>query len=347
MPRAESAATPSPARSPLRLPLRTWPATLRRTVQQFFEDHLLQWAAALAFYSVLSLFPGMLAVASVLGLLGTSAIGPLIEHVGSIAPSAGRDIALEALRAIKDNERSGATFLLGLAIAVWSASAYVGAFIPAANLVWEVDEARPLPQKIALRVALTLVLMLLVAVIALGVVLTGPIVAQVGSALGVGDEALQTWAIAKWPVLALCLMALLSVLYWAAPNVRHPGWRWVLPGSVCAVALWGVSSAGFTVYVSRVASFNALYGAIGGLLVFLLWLWLTNIAILLGAELIAELERTRATQAGAPDDARPFLPLPGGPTGEAAAGCISGRVAKPEAFLTTIGTRLAIRSRQE
>ena len=296
MPRPLSAAVPSPARSPLRLPLRTWPATLRRTVQQFFEDHLLQWAAALAFYSVLSLFPGMLAVASVLGLLGTSAIGPLIEHVGSIAPSAGRDIALDALRAIKDNERSGATFLLGLAIAVWSSSAYVGAFIPAANLVWEVDEARPLPRKIALRVALTLVLMLLITVIALGVVLTGPIVAQVGSALGVGDAALQTWAIAKWPVLALCLMALLSVLYWAAPNVRHPGWRWVLPGSVCAVALWGVSSAGFTFYVSRVASFNALYGAIGGLLVFLLWLWLTNIAILLGAELIAELERTRAME---------------------------------------------------
>jgi membrane protein len=290
---------------------------LRRTIQQFLEDHLLQWAAALTFYSVLSLFPGMLAVASVLGLLGTSAIGPLIEHVGSIAPSAGRDITLDALRAIKDNERSGATFLVGLGIALWSSSAYVGAFIPAANIVWDVDEARPLPKKIALRIALTLVLMLLITVIALGVVLTGPIVAQVGNALGVGDAALRTWGLAKWPVLALSLMALLALLYWAAPNVRHAGWRWVLPGSVSAVALWALSSAGFTVYVSHIASFNALYGAIGGVLVFLLWLWLTNIAILLGAVLTAELERTRALEPDPRDHARPFLPLPDGPTSAA------------------------------
>lgn len=263
---------------------------------------------------MLSLFPALLALVSVLGLLGSSAIEPLIENVSRLAPGAGRDIALGALRSIEDSsDAAGATFVASLAAALWTASAYVGAFIPAANVVWDVDEARPMWKKLAVRLGLTLVLLILIALTALTIVLTGPIAREVGAVVGLGDTAVAVWQLAKWPFLALVLVLLLALLYWASPNVRHPGWRWVTPGSVLAVALWIAASLGFTLYVSVFGSFSAVYGSIGGVLVFLLWLWLSNIAILLGAELDAELERARAIDAGMrPVDRTPYLPLPNG-----------------------------------
>lgn len=299
------------AKSPLRLPLRSWPRTLKRTGEQFLDDHLLQWAAALAFFSVISLFPALLALVSVLGLVGAPAVGPLIDNVTELAPGTARDITLEALRSIEANRDSaGLALLFSLGAALWSASAYVGAFIPASNVIWEVDEGRVIWRKLLLRVTLTIVLLLLIAVTALSVVLTGPIAREVGGVIGVGDEAVAAWQLAKWPFLALVVTFLLAILYWASPNVQHPGWRWVTPGSVVAVLLWIVASLGFTFYVANFASLNATYGSIGGVLVFLLWLWLTNIAILLGAEFNAEIERTRAIDGGMrPVDKSPFLPL--------------------------------------
>ena len=261
------------------------------------EDRLLHTAAALAFFSALSLFPALLALVALLGLLGASAVEPLIENVAAVAPGTARDIALDALRSIRSGDAAGPAFFLGLGVALWSSSAYVGALIPAANVVWEVEEERPLIRKLLLRVALTVVLLLLIAAVALIVVLTGPIAEQVGSVVGLGDAALATWRVAKWPFLAIVLMLLLSLLYWASPNVRHPGWRWLIPGSVLAVVLWVAASLGFSFYVSNFGTYDAVYGSIGGVLVFLLWLWLSNIAVLLGAELSAELERTRAIEA--------------------------------------------------
>ena len=297
------------ARSPTDLPRRSWPGTLKRTGQQFLEDNLLQWAAALTFFAVISLFPALLAMVSLLGVLGTSAIEPLVTNVSSLAPGAARDIALDALQSIEDSAGgSGLAFVLALLTALWTASAYVGAFIPAANVVWEVDEARPIWKKLVVRLALTVVLLLLIVATALSVVLTGPIARQLGEVVGLGAEAVDLWSVAKWPLLALVMMLLLAILYWASPNVRHPGWRWVTPGSILAVALWIAASLMFTVYVSNFSSYNAMYGAIGGVIVFLLWLWLTNIAILLGAELNAEIERTRAIEGGMrPEDKTPFL----------------------------------------
>ena len=295
---------------PWHLDAGTWPATLRRTGQQFLEDHLLQWAAALTFFAVLSLFPALLALVSVLGLIGAPAVEPLIENVSSLAPGNARDITLDALRNIEETDRAGVSFLVALAVALWSSSAYVGAFIPAANIVWEADEARPVWKKLIVRVGLTLLLLLLIALIALSVVLTGPIAEEVGAIVGLGPAAVATWQVAKWPFLALMLMLLVAVLYWASPNVVHPGWRWVTPGSVLAVTLWVLASLVFTWYVSAFGSFGATYGSIGGVLVFLIWLWLTNIAILLGAQLNAELARTRAIERGMrPPDKTPFLPL--------------------------------------
>ena len=272
---------------------------------------MLQWAAALTFFAMLSLFPAMLAIVSLLGLLGAAVLEPLIENVSALAPGTARDITLDALRTIETNRGdAGPAFALGLAAALWSASAYVGAFIAAANVMSEVDEGRPVLKKLLVRVVLTVVLLALIALVALGVVLTGPIARELGEIAGLGHAAVELWSYLKWPFLAAAVMALLAVLYWASPNVRHPGWRWVTPGSLVAVALWIGVSLGFTAYVNNFASFNVAYGSIGGVLAFLVWLWLTNIAILVGAELNSEIERTRAIEAGLrPPDATPFLPL--------------------------------------
>lgn len=300
-----------------KLPLRSWPDTLKRTVLRFFDDHMVQWAAALTFFAVLSLFPALLALAAFVGVLGAPVVQPLIDNVSEVAPGPARDLTLAALRSIEGGGAgSGGAFGVAVLVALWSASAYVGAFIPASNVVWGVDEARPIWRKLIVRVLLTLVLLALVVVTALGVVLTGPIARQVGNVVGLGDAAVDLWGVAKWPFLALAMMGLLTVLYWTSPNVRHPGVRWVTPGSVVAVTLWILGSLAFTMYVANFGSYNATYGAIGGVLVFLLWLWISNIAILLGAELNAEIERTRAIEGGMrPVDRTPFLPLRDGPAG--------------------------------
>jgi membrane protein len=262
------------AEGPLRLKLRSWPGTLKRIGS------------------------------------GSSALQPLIENVSALAPGTAREIALDALTNIeRSSDHAGPAFAVGLGAALFSASAYVGAFIPASNVVWDVDEARPFLNQLVVRLALTVVLLLLITVMALTVVLTGPIAEEVGGVVGLGEEAVRAWSYLKWPFLAVAVMFLLSILYWAAPNVRHPGWRWLTPGSVLAVVLWIAASLGFTVYVNNFGTFNATYGSIGGVLVFLIWLWLTNIAVLLGAELNAEIERTRAIEAGLrPPDKTPFLP---------------------------------------
>jgi membrane protein len=295
---------------PWHLPADAWPATLRRTGRQFMEDNLIQWAGSLAFFMALSLFPSLLALVSVLGLIGAPAIEPLIQNLGELAPSTARDIALDGLRAVQDNGGgAGLALVIGLLVALWSASAYVGAFIPAANVVWEMRDERPLWSKLRVRVGLTLLLLFLIALIGLTVVLTGPIAREIGGIVGLGDEAVDVWDIAKWPFLGCAVMVLIGTLYWVAPNVRHPGWRWITPGSVLALLVWIIASLGFTFYVSNFGSYNETYGGIGGVLVFLLWLWLTNIAILLGAELNAEIARTRAIEAGMrPEDKTPFLP---------------------------------------
>lgn len=298
--------TPATVTHPGRLPARAWWSTLRRTAREFLDDKLLQWAAALAFFAALSLFPALLALVALLGVIGAPALEPLIDNVSAVAPGTARDIALDALRSIRSGDAANRTLVLALAVALWSSSAYVGALIPAANIVWEVEEERPLWKKLLLRMTLTVVLLLLIAAVALAVVLTGPIAQRAGSVVGAGDEALRIWSIAKWPFLAVTLMLVVSVLYWAAPNVDHPGWRWLLPGSVLAVVLWIAASLGFSFYVSNFGTYQAVYGSVGGVLVFLIWLWLSNIAVLLGAELSAELERTRAL-----DESEVVAPTPG------------------------------------
>jgi membrane protein len=204
---------------------------------------------------------------------------------------------------------SAFAFVLGLVLAIWSASGYIGAFMDAANAVWDAPEGRPIWKRIPLRFGVTVVLLLLLAASAMAVVLTGPLARNVGNIVGLGSTFVTVWDIAKWPVLVIVVSFMISLLYWAGPNVKQPGFPWISPGGLLAVVLWIVASALFAFYVANFASYNKTYGSLGGIIVFLVWLWITNIIILLGAEFNAEMERTRQIAAGHPADKEPYLPL--------------------------------------
>jgi membrane protein len=296
---------------PTDIPKQSWFAILKRTGKQFGEDKLTTWAAALTYYAILSIFPALLALVSILGLLGQSAIQPLIDNLGAVAPGPAKDILESSLQGLqKTSGAAGLTFVIGLATAIWSASGYIGAFMDAANNVWDVPEGRPFWKKIPLRIALTIVMLILLAASAMMVVFTGPVAEQAGNLLGLGDTFVTVWGIVKWPVLVLLVSFMISLLYFLAPNVKQPGFPWVTPGGLLAVLLWIVASVLFGIYVSQFGSYNKTYGSLGGLIVFLIWLWITNIVILLGAEFNSEMERARQIHGGMrPADKEPYLPM--------------------------------------
>jgi membrane protein len=294
---------------PSGLPRRAWGGVLKRTVAEFSEDNLTDWAAALTYYGILSVFPALIALVSVLGLVGGSATNPLLTNLGSFAPGPAHKILENALHGLTASRGgAGILFIVGLAGAVWSASAYIGAFIRASNSIWDVEEGRPIWKTIPLRLAITIVMLILLTATAVAVAVTGPLADKVGKLLGVGGAAVTAWDVAKWPVLILVVSLMFSILYYAAPNVRQPGFRWLTPGGILAVIVWIVVSALFGLYVANFGSYNKTYGSLGAVVIFLVWLWLTNIAILLGAELNAEAERGRQIEAGQPPDREPFLP---------------------------------------
>jgi membrane protein len=294
---------------PTKLPRRSWWNVLKRTAKEFREDNLTDWAAALTYYGVLSLFPALLVLVSILGLVGQAATEPLVENVGEFAPGAAKEIVTSAIEDLQKSQgAAGVLFIVGLAAALWSASGYIGAFIRAANVIWDVEEGRPVWKTIPLRLAITLVMLVLLAITAVAVVLTGPLAERVGDLVGVGTTAVTIWDIGKWPVLFLIVSIMFAFLYYAAPNVRQPGFRWLSPGGILAVLLWIVASAAFAVYVATFASYNKTYGSIGAVIIFLVWLWISNIAVLLGAEFNAEIERGRQIEAGEPAEKEPFLP---------------------------------------
>jgi membrane protein len=267
---------------------------LRSTVTEFRDDNLTDWAAALTYYSVLGIFPALLILVSILGLVGESATQPLIDNVQTVAPGPAQEIFTSALENIQDTRKTaGMLFVAALATALWAASGYVGAFMRASNSIYEMEEGRPLYKTLPVRFGLTLVLVVLLAATVIGVTITGGLAQQIGDLVGVGSTAVEVWQIAKWPVLLLIVSLMVALLYWAAPNVKQPGFRWISPGSLLAVFGWVVGSAAFTFYVSNFGAYNKTYGALGGVIVFLIWLWLSNLMVLLGAELNAVLERGR------------------------------------------------------
>jgi len=283
-------------------------STLKRTVKEFSDDNLAHWAAALTYYAVLSIFPALLAVVSILGLIGSSAIQPLIDNLATVAPGAAKDILTGALKGVQQSGGAGVLFIVALAGAIWSASGYISAFMDASNAIYDIEEGRPIWKKLPMRIAITVVMLVLLTVSALAIVLTGPVAEQVGKLFGAGASVLTIWDIAKWPVLVLIVSFMFAVLYYSAPNVKQPGLGSVMPGGILAVILWIIASAAFAFYVANFGSYNRTYGSLGGVIVFLVWLWLTNLATLLGAEFNAERARTRHIQAGHAADQEPYLP---------------------------------------
>jgi membrane protein len=283
---------------------------LRRTVAEFREDNLTDWAAALTYYGVLSIFPALLVLLAMLGLFGDSATDPLLENAEDLAPGAATDILREAVENLQNSQSgAGVVLLVALGGALWSASAYIAAFMRAANVIWDVPEGRPVWKRLPLRVGVTLLVLILLAVSALAVVATGPVADRAGELVGLGGTAVTIWDIGKWPVLVVIVSLIFGLLYYAAPNVRQPNFRWLSPGALLAVVLWIVASAAFALYVANLGSYNKTYGAVAGVIIFLIWLWISNVALLLGGELNAEIERGRRIEAGHPEDAEPFAPL--------------------------------------
>ena len=288
--------------SPTDIGGRRWWTVLKRTVSEFRDDNLADWAAALTYYGVLAMFPALIALVSILGLIGDSATQPLIDNLTALTPSTAGDIIESSIENITASEgAAGLALVIGLAIALWSASGYVGAFSRASNVIYEVDEGRPFWKLKPLQIALTAGMILLLGVCAIAVMVTGPLAEAVGDLVGLEGTVLTIWDIAKWPVIALVVVTMFAVLYWAAPNVKQPGFQWITPGGVLAVAVWIVASGLFAFYVANFSSYNATYGTLAGVVIFLVWLWVTNVAILLGAELNAELERQREIESGVPE----------------------------------------------
>jgi membrane protein len=299
--------SPAPE-GPTDLEKRSWLDVLKRTVFEFRDDNLTDWAAALTYYGILSIFPMLIALVSILGLVGDSATQPLIDNINAVAPGPAKEIFTSAIENLqKSSGQAGLFFIVGLALALWSASGYVAAFMRASNAIYDVEEGRPIWKTLPVRVGTTVVLVVLLAITGVGVTLTGGLAEEVGKLIGLGDTAVTVWNIAKWPVLLLIVSFMFAFLYWAAPNVKQPGFRWISPGGVLAVIVWVIASAAFAFYVANFSSYNKTYGALGGVITFLVWLWISNIAVLLGAEMNAELERGRQIEAGHPADEEPFL----------------------------------------
>jgi len=283
---------------------------MKRTVEEFDEDNAWDWAAALTYYGVLSIFPGLLVLVSLVGLFGRHSIRPLLDSVSAVAPGPVRALLFDSVEGLEAHaDKAGLVAIIGVVIGVWSASGYIGAFMRAANAMYDVPEGRPIWKTIPIRLAVTVVVGVLLMVSALIVVLSGDLARAVGRGLGLESTTVTLWSVAKWPVLVVLVSVMFGLLYRSAPNARQGGLHWVTPGGLFAVLLWMVASVLFGVYAANFASYDDTYGTLGGVVVFLVWLWLTNLALLLGAELDAELERQRAIAAALPPRAEPYLRL--------------------------------------
>jgi membrane protein len=278
-------------------------ATLKRTATEFSEDNLTDWAAALTYYGLLALFPALIAMVSLIGLVGDpqSTTSTLTEIITSIGPQSAAETFSGPIESITSNQSAaGFAFVAGLAVALWSASGYVGAFMRASNIIYETPEGRPFWKLRPLQLAVTLVMIVLMAILALALVLTGPLVDAVAGPIGLGDTAVSVWNIAKWPAMVGIFLLMVAVLYYASPNVKLRGFKWVTPGSLVAIVVWAIASAAFAFYVANFGSYDKTYGTLGGLIALLVWFWISNLAILFGHQLNAERERSLELEEGRP-----------------------------------------------
>jgi membrane protein len=281
--------------------------TFKRAIGQFKHDDITDRAAALTYFGVLAIFPGMLVLVSILGLIGTSAQQTILNNINGIAPGGVKTFLSGVIHQVQGRAgAASAAAILGILIALWSASGYIAGFMRAMNAIYEVDEGRPIWKTAPIRLGVTIITVVVLVVSAFMVAVTGPIAHRIGQAIGIGNTGVLIWDIAKWPFLIVVISLLFSLLYWATPNVRQPGTKWITPGGLIAVLVWIVASALFGVYVSFSGSYNKTYGTLATVIIFLVWLWITNIAILLGAEFNAEMQHQRLIDAGLPAHVQPF-----------------------------------------
>jgi membrane protein len=279
-----------------------WP-TIKRTAKEFQEDNLTDWAAALTYYGLLSLFPALIAMVSLIGIFGDprSTTESLTEIISEIGPASAAETFEGPIKSITESSgTAGIALILGIAASLWSASGYTGAFMRASNVIYETPEGRPFWKLRPLQLLVTLAMIVLVTLLAVSLVLTGPVVEAVAGPLGIGSTAVDVWNIAKWPVMAFVFLLLIAVLYYASPNVKMRGFKWVTPGALVAIVVWIVASALFALYVSNFSSYNKTYGTLGGLIALLVWFWISNLAILFGHQLNAERERSLEIAEGRP-----------------------------------------------
>ena len=288
----------------------SWTYVLRKTIREFSADQCTDLAAALTYYAVLALFPAALAMLSLIGLVsdGRATVDALLQVMRDVGAGNAADTLEPTLVQLSRSSGAGLGLVLGLATALWSASGYVGAFGRGMNRVYEIEEGRPFWKLRPLLLLVTLVTVVLAALVALGLVITGPAAQAVGDALGLGSTVVTVWNIAKWPVMLAVVVFIVALLYYATPNVKQPKFRWISVGATLAIVVWIVASAAFGFYVAHFSSYDKTYGSLAGVIAFLLWLWITNLALLFGGELDAELERGRELQAGMPAEKEIQLP---------------------------------------
>jgi membrane protein len=279
-----------------------WP-TVKRTALEFQEDNLTDWAATLTYYGLLALFPALIVLVSIVGLIGDpeSTTNTLTDIVNRVGPDSAASTFEGPIRQVTESRgTAGFALIASTVVALWSASGYLGAFIRASNVIYETREGRPFWKLRPLQVLMTLVIVLLLAVMALGIVLTGPIVSDVAGPIGISGTAVSIWSYAKWAVIAALFLLMIALIYYASPNVKQRGFAWITPGGVVALVVWLIASAGFGLYVSQFGSYNKVYGSLAGVVVILIWMWITNLAILFGHELNAERERDIQLKEGLP-----------------------------------------------
>jgi len=288
--------------SPTDLTKPSWRYIARRTFREFGADQCTDLAAALTYYAVLALFPAAIATLSLIGLVGQgdSTINALLDILRQVGMSGVASNVEPLLHELSASRGNGLALILGLLVALWSASGYVNAFGRGMNRIYGFAEGRPIWKLRPVMLLVTVITVVLAAVVLIGLVVTGPAAQAVGDQIGLGSTAVLIWDIAKWPVMLAMVMLMVALLYWATPNVKQPKFRWISVGAGVAIVVWILASAGFALYVAGFSSYGRTYGSLAGVIVFLLWLWITNLALLFGAELDAELERGRQLQAGIP-----------------------------------------------
>ena len=292
--------------SPLELNKHSWFYVARKTLREFSKDQCTDLAAALTYYAVLAMFPAAIALLSLVSLVGRGpdTVHTIIQIMEKVGAGSQAHTLEPTLLQLSHTPGGGLALVLGLAGALWSASGYVGAFGRAMNRMYEIDEGRPVWKLRPAMLLVTAVLVVLAAVMMVGLVVSGPVATAIGDQIGVGSGVVTVWNIVKWPVMLVLVALIVAILYWSTPNVRQPRFRWISVGALVAIVVWIVVSALFGLYVSNFSSYDKTYGSLAGVIVFLLWLWLTNLALLFGAEL----ERGRELQAGIPAEETIQLP---------------------------------------